>query len=72
MVEGILQKEFSAELGIVFQPFCPNVKSRDIDEIFINNYNPEWIVNWNANIDIFPVFDYFGNRHHHLHHGLLH
>ena len=33
---------------------------RDIDEIFINNYNPEWIVNWNANIDLSPVYDYFG------------
>ena len=33
---------------------------RDIDEIFINNYNAEWIVNWNANIDLSPVYDYFG------------
>jgi len=33
---------------------------RDIDEIFINNYNPEWITDWNANIDISPVYDYFG------------
>ena len=33
---------------------------RDIDEIFINNYNPEWIVDWNANIDISPVYDYYG------------
>merc|ERR1719209_1183635 len=33
---------------------------RDIDEIFINNYNAEWIVNWNANIALSPVYDYFG------------
>ena len=33
---------------------------RDIDEIFINNYNPEWMVDWNANIDISPVYDYYG------------
>ena len=33
---------------------------RDIDEIFINNYNPEWIVAWDANIDISPVYDYYG------------
>ena len=33
---------------------------RDIDEIFINNYNPEWIIDWDANIDISPVYDYFG------------
>ena len=33
---------------------------RDIDEIFINNYNPEWIVTWDANIDVSPVYDYYG------------
>ena len=33
---------------------------RDIDEIFINNYNAEWIVAWNANIDLSPVYDYYG------------
>ena len=33
---------------------------RDIDEIFINNYNSEWIVNWDANIDVSPVYDYYG------------
>ena len=33
---------------------------RDIDEIFINNYNAEWIVDWNANIDLSPVYDYYG------------
>ena len=32
---------------------------RDIDEIFINNYNSEWINAWNANLDIQPVLDYF-------------
>ena len=33
---------------------------RDIDEIFINNFNAEWIVAWDANIDISPVYDYYG------------
>ena len=32
---------------------------RDIDEIYINNYNPEWIKSWNGNMDIQPCFDYF-------------
>ena len=32
---------------------------RDIDEIFINSYNPEWIRAWDGNIDIQPVFDFF-------------
>ena len=33
---------------------------RDIDEIYVNNYNAEWIVDWNANIDLSPVYDYYG------------
>ena len=33
---------------------------RDIDECFINNYSSEWIVSWDANIDISPVYDYYG------------
>ena len=32
---------------------------RDVDEIWINNYNPEWALSWNANHDIQPVLDYF-------------
>ena len=32
---------------------------RDIDEIYVNNYNPEWAEAWNANHDIQPVLDYF-------------
>ena len=33
---------------------------RDIDEIFVNNYNPEWIEAWDANIDLSVVNDFFG------------
>ena len=32
---------------------------RDVDEIHVNNYNPEWIEAWNANMDIQPCLDYF-------------
>ena len=32
---------------------------RDIDEIYVNNYNPEWLKAWNANLDIQPVLDFF-------------
>ena len=32
---------------------------RDLDEIYINSYNPEWILAWNGNIDNQPVFDFF-------------
>ena len=30
-----------------------------LDEIFVNHYNPEWLVAWNSNLDIQPVMDYF-------------
>ena len=32
---------------------------RDIDEIYINSYDPEWIRAWDGNIDKQPVFDFF-------------
>ena len=35
------------------------VLQRDIDEVFINSYNPEWIRAWDANLDIQPVLDFF-------------
>ena len=33
---------------------------RDLDEIYINSYDPEWIRAWDGNIDKQPCFDYFG------------
>ena len=33
---------------------------RDIDEMYINNYNPEWLRAWDGNLDIQPCFDFFG------------
>ena len=35
------------------------VHKRDVDEIFVNNYNPEWILNWNANMDLQLCLDFF-------------
>ena len=32
---------------------------RDLDEIYINSYNIEWIRAWKGNIDIQPCFDHF-------------
>ena len=32
---------------------------RDVDEIFVNNYNQEWIVCWNANMDLQLCLDFF-------------
>ena len=42
------------------RPFGSTVLlQRDLDETMVNNYNPEWLVAWNANLDIQPVTDYF-------------
>ena len=35
------------------------VLQRDIDEIYVNSYNPEWIRAWNANIDVQIALDFF-------------
>ena len=32
---------------------------RDIDELYVNSYDPEWILAWDGNIDKQPVFDFF-------------
>ena len=35
------------------------IMARDIDEIYVNSYNPEWILAWNGNIDLQVCLDYF-------------
>lgn len=32
---------------------------RSPDSCFINNYNPQFLIAWNANIDLQPVFNYY-------------
>ena len=35
------------------------VLQRDIAEIYVNNYNPVWLLFWDGNIDLSPVQDFF-------------
>ena len=35
------------------------VHKRDIDECYVNNYNAEWILSWNANMDLQLCLDYY-------------
>ena len=35
------------------------VLKRDVSETMVNNYSPEWITIWRANLDISPVMDFF-------------
>ena len=50
------------EMAVVQQPRKGSevLLRRDIDEVFMSNYNPEWLDAWDANLDISPVYDYFG------------
>ena len=32
-------------------------QKRDLDELFINSYNPEWLYAWDANLDLQPCLD---------------
>ena len=35
------------------------VMARDLDEIDVNSYNPEWTLAWNGNLDLQLCLDYF-------------
>ena len=35
------------------------IHKRDIDEVFVNNYNTEWLINWNANMDLQLCLDFY-------------
>ena len=34
------------------------VHKRDVDEVMVNNYNSEWIISWNSNMDLQLCLDY--------------
>ena len=52
-------KNYEEALSIAPKRYSVVLK-RDIDEINVNNYNPEWIMCWDGNIDIQPCLDFFG------------
>ena len=35
------------------------ILERDVNEMYINSYNPEWARAWDGNTDIQPCFDFF-------------
>ena len=35
------------------------VLARDVDELYVNNYSPEWLLAWDSNMDLQPCFDFF-------------
>ena len=50
--------DYKEALGISRTGFSI-VYERDIDEIYMNPYNSEWMQAWNGNLDIQPCLDYF-------------
>ena len=55
---GVKYDDYIAALGVTGLGYAV-VQSRDVDEIYVNSYNPEWIRAWDANLDIQVVLDYF-------------
>ena len=51
-------KDYVAALGQTEYGYSV-VLSRDVDEMYINSYNAEWLRAWDANLDIQVVLDYF-------------
>ena len=51
-------KIYESALGISAKGY-KIVYKRDIDEIYVNNYNREWLINWNANMDLQLCLDYY-------------
>ena len=56
--EDKLLKEYENALRISNHGYSIHYR-RSTEEIFVNSYNPEWIQNWNANMDFQICLDYF-------------
>ena len=54
----VLVEDYLEALSYTRTGYSVHLK-RDLDEIYINSYDPEWIRAWNGNIDKQPVFDFF-------------
>ena len=55
--DRLLVTEYHKLLSFAVKDYTIVLK-RDISEIFINNFNSEWLPVWNSNMDISPVFNY--------------
>ena len=57
-IAGVEPNEYIEALSWCRAGFSLHQK-RDLDEMYINSYNPEWILAWNGNIDIQVYLDFF-------------
>ena len=62
---GIVAENDKSAIQVYEEIICISQKGykiihkRDIDEIYVNNYNTEWIINWNANMDLQLCLDFY-------------
>ena len=52
-------KRYEEALSVSLKKGYAVLVKRDVDEIFTNTYNPEWIKSWNANMDMQFCMDFF-------------
>ena len=57
-IAGVSRDDYLEALSWSRAGYSVHLK-RDIDEIYINSYNPEWMRAWDGNFDIQPCFDFF-------------
>ena len=58
-IAGVNAEDYEVAIRESSQHGIKVVLARDIPEIYINNYNAEWIRAWDGNLDIQIVFDFF-------------
>jgi hypothetical protein len=58
-IAGTNYHEYEEEIKHSVKQGYTILLERDIDEGYINAFNPEWLEAWGGNIDLQPCFDYF-------------
>jgi hypothetical protein len=58
-IAGATYQEYSDAIECSVKQGHMILLERDIDEVYINAFNPEWLEAWGGNIDLQPCFDYF-------------
>ena len=56
---GTTYKEYVKEIRNSVKKGYTILLERDIDEVYINAFNPQWLEAWQGNMDLQPCFDYF-------------
>ena len=55
---GVKYEDYLEALSTSKVGYCVVMK-RDINELYVNNFNPEWIHSWDGNMDLQIVLDFF-------------